>query len=37
MTGVDIDEVFAYTDQLEHDYIEAEDLEIEIIWRYHAK
>ena len=31
MMGDDIDEVFAYTDQLEHDYLEAEDLGLAIV------
>jgi len=31
MMGNDIDEVFAYTDKLNHDYIEAEDLGIALI------
>lgn len=31
MMGNEIDEVFAYTDQLEHDYLEAEDLGLAII------
>ena len=31
MMGDDIDEVFAYTDQLEHDYLEAEDLGLAVV------
>ena len=31
MMGNDIDEVFAYTDKLNHDYIEAEDLGIAVV------
>ncbi len=31
MMGDEIDEVFAYTDQLEHDYLEAEDLGLAVV------
>jgi UDP-N-acetyl-2-amino-2-deoxyglucuronate dehydrogenase len=34
MMGDDVDEVFAYTDRLEHDYIQAEDLGIALV-RFH--